>query len=122
MNNSTFTFAVIFAVAIIADFIMVQATGRHGESAPGRGGWSAEAPLARSLKLDESVPGRGGWSAEAPFQRTARRLRDDESAPSWGPYTGESPLIIRTDRRVDRSVHDSMEAPRNGGQPRWRSL
>jgi len=124
MNNLTFTVAVIFAVAFIANFIMVQANLQIvDEKTPDNSRWSAEAPFqrtARRLRDDESAPGRGGWPAAAPFTRTARRLRDDESAPGWSGFKGPfiAPLLIRTDRRVTRSVHDSMEAPiSRGGVP-----
>jgi len=72
MNKLTFTLAVIFAVAIAADFIMVEAGApclpsslSSSESAPHRGRWSAEAPLARGLKAGESSPDRRGNGEES---------------------------------------------------------
>jgi len=51
MNNLTFAFAVIFAVAITADFIMVEAfRPDQGKKTPDRGGWSAETPLQRAAE------------------------------------------------------------------------
>jgi len=36
-----------------------------GEFAPDRGGWSAQAPLARDLKASESAPYRHGGGEES---------------------------------------------------------
>jgi len=93
MKNVTFSFAVIFAVAIAADFITVEAFLRNsGKKTPDRGGWSAEAPYARSLNSGETAPGTGG--------------RHGDVAPDRGDWSAEAPLIIRTDRRIARSVHN----------------